>query len=124
MDPEEDRRHLTAFCGAAYDTIVSTVLLHGFYVACIMFCCVLLYKFVGMINAFPVKERAPRIAILQAASFLSVMIMIYFVELGILFGALDWSESTKESQIPMGRRIFKSFYLAGRCNLYIIYLVR
>lgn len=115
---------MTAFCGAAYDTIPSTVLLHGFYVACILFCCFLLYKFVGMINAFPVKERAPRIAILQAASFLSVMIMIYCVELGILFRVLDWSDSTRESQIPMGRRIFKSFYLAGRCNLYIIYLVR
>ena|SRR3990167_8963598 len=127
MQPNGDEDvilHLNAFCGPAYSNVFATVILHSVYVGVMVVCGILLAKFIGMMNTFPVRERAPRIALLQTTAYFMIIIMIYIIELGFVSGYLDWDKVTDEDDIPLSRRVFKAFYFAARTNIYIIFLVR
>lgn len=116
-----------AFCGEALTDIKVKLGAHIFVVLLIVILIFLLCKFIGKRNFFPVRERAPRIAIAQCIMNLLQILTVYVLEIGLEFQdyvtLFDWDRDSPDN-IPMARYVFKCMYLTLRLNIYIVFLLR
>jgi len=87
----------------------------GLYLICI-------YMFYSRIHLFPVKERAPRLALFQMIAFTMIVMLVYSVEVLQILG-FDW-QSIDEASIKISRRFFKALYMSLSLLTYLMYLPR
>ena len=82
----------------------------------------LIVNFTTKRHLFPVKERAPILALTQAIYFLLLLIVPYLVELFMGLGT-KW-DADKPKDIPFLRKFLKSLYISLRLTVYLIFLFR
>lgn len=73
-------------------------------------------------HLFPVKERAPVLALTQSIYFLLLVICPYLVEVFVLLG-IDWRAEVW-TNIPFLRKFLKALYLSLRFTAYPLFLLR
>jgi hypothetical protein len=132
-------RLTTMFCNSVYQSgTFWVVTAHAMMIGFILFNAFLVYKFNKKKHLFPIRERAPRIAIIQSVVYLLLVVLLYLVEIITKTGLLDWKspqycssngqttpvDLTSTPYIPWTRRIFKASYLTIRINIYLIFLIR
>lgn len=90
----------------------------------------LLLLIIGMIirfylrrNQFPIRERAPKLALLQAMSFTCIILIPYITEILIDVNPNVWC-SDESNLIPNSRMILKAFYTNFRIMAYVVFLFR
>ena len=96
---------------------------HLFILTSIVGCFVLVWKFNSKKHLFPIRERAPRVAVVQSLTYLFLMTMLYLIEIGLALGLFDWKGASFREVRPW-RKAMKSVYLSVRINIYNIFLVR
>lgn len=116
----------TLFNPDIYQHFEYVTICHFAYGFVVFMSAVLLYQFFKRRNFFPIRERAPRIAILQLAIYTLLMVLLWVIEIGSRFNLFDkWTPKDSASEdIPWTRGIFKSLYTTVRMNIYTIFLVR
>lgn len=116
-----------AFCGEALTDIKVKLGAHFLVVLLIIVLLFLLCKFIAKRKYFPVRERAPTIAIAQCIINLLQILTIYVLEIGLEFQDyltfFDWDRDSSKD-IPMARYVFKCMYLTLRLNIYFVFLLR
>lgn len=112
-------------CGQARTSTSSALIAHSIAGVTMIFLLYLMKIFISKRNYFPVRERAPKIAIAQCAVFLAQISLVYALEVaGILEPSwLDWSSATGAG-VPVSRQVFRCLYLTVRLNVYVVFLVR
>ena len=95
---------------------------HIIVVAFILLIAGLTFSFYRKIKKFPIKERAPKLAILQSISFGGVLVTVYIVEVLMLLG-MDWDYDSL-GEIPFSRKMFKSVFATFRVMSYVVYTFR
>lgn len=96
---------------------------HSVILTSIVGCFVLVWKFNSKKHLFPIRERAPRVAVVQSLTYLFLMTLLYLIEIGLAFGLFEWKGTTFREVRPW-RKAMKSVYLSVRINIYNIFLVR
>jgi len=96
---------------------------HGIVILVLASALVLLAKFAAKRNLFPIKERAPLLAIIQAFSFAMLVSIPYLTEILIDVGA-RWGASATSEDVPILRGILKAFYMCMRVLCYVVFLFR
>lgn len=78
------------------------------------------FVFTSRMSLFPIKERAPKLALLQCLLFLMIVAIPYASD----FFAEGWSTAQSPAEIPFSRKAFKAFYLSCRLFCYILFGLR
>ena len=96
---------------------------HFFVISSLLAIIVFLFFFIRRRNLFPVRERAPLLAIFQAIVFSLLIVVPYFTEIMLKIGIFDWDASSPE-EVPMLRKVLKGFYMAQRVSCYLVFFFR
>ena len=120
----KDKDNAVAFC--PLDNMPKVLLAHGATVFVLFLSFMLLIMFNSKRNYFPVRERAPRIAVVQGLISLFQVIVVYIVEIGyeLEISLFEWGDTQNVNNIPVSRIAFKSLYLTFRLNIYLVFLLR
>lgn len=120
----EDKDNAVAFCPLT--NMPKILIAHGTTVFLLLLSFMLLIMFNSKRNYFPVRERAPRIAVVQGLISLFQVIVVYIVEIGyeLEIGLFEWGGIKDQTAIPYSRIAFKSLYLTFRLNIYLVFLLR
>lgn len=120
-----------------YEPMVSTMICHQNYaesklmnlligyfsiVLCICSTVGMIYYFSKKLDFFLIKERAPKLALIQTITFLFLIIIPFVTEIMMASGVV-WDASSK-SAIPLSRKIIKSFYYVCSTTCYLIFWLR
>lgn len=81
---------------------------------------VILGIFVKRMSLFPIKERAPKLTLVQGIMFFMIVFIPYVSD----FWVDSWSNIKSSEEIPWSRKILKSLYLSVRLFCYFIFGVR
>lgn len=123
-DSQRSNENLTLFCNQVYDRWEFAVLAHLFIWMFILFFLVLLVKFISKKNKFPIRERAPRLAMVQCFTYFILVMLLYTVEVLTKIQVFQWEDKTSVSEVPFSRRFLHSLYLTIRINIYLVFLSR
>lgn len=109
-------------CGKAYDKghLPQLIIAQAIVIISLLLCLFWIYKFIKRMNHFPVKERAPILAMYQSFCFVGIIFIPYLSEYFIDF----WEYVEKEADIPISRKIFKALYFTVRASCYLIFIPR
>ena len=109
-------------CSNSYKTGNENTLITAHVVICFIFLLALICIgiFIKRMALFPIKERAPKLALLQGILFLMIVVIPYLSD----FWVNSWAKADLADQIPMSRKFFKSFYLSMRLFCYFIFGIR
>jgi len=116
---------VTLFCPSVYEEGRGFALAvsHGIVLASVAGLFVLVWKFNSKKHLFPIRERAPRVAVVQSLTYLILMTLLYLIEIGLALGLFDWKGESYEEVKPW-RKVMKGVYLSVRINIYNIFLLR
>lgn len=109
-------------CGSAYkdgnqpQLIIAQVLI----VFSMLLCLFWIYRFIKRMSHFPVKERAPLLALFQSFCFVGIIFIPYLTEYFIE----SWEDVDDDDDIPVSRKIFKALYFTVRASCYLIFIPR
>lgn len=118
---------ITLFCSEVYneDNWFRLIVAHLVILSSLVIGMCMLFRFNRKKHYFPIRERAPSVAILQCFTYLFLIFLLYIVENGLHFKLIEWKTTHENSSdIEIGRRLMKSVYLSIRINIYIIFLIR
>lgn len=109
-------------CGSAYKdgNLSQLIIAQVLIISTMLLCLFWIQKFAKRINNFPVKERAPKLALLQSFCFFSIILIPYITEYFIDF----WDEVVEASEIPFSRKMMKSLYFTLRLSCYMMFVPR
>ena len=116
---------LAMFCGTALTNNTLKLAVHALVVIFLCLSLYLMVLFASKREYFPVRERAPRLALLQASVYLLTVASVYVAEVCIELG-FDWTDWTADDEkaLESSQLAFKYVYLALRLNIYLIFLLR
>ena len=108
-------------CGTAYDeeNYVKLLVAHAVTIGVLILLLIWIIQFIRRMSLFPVKERAPRLALLQSFMFFFLILETYCAEFMIPY----W-DAERYQDIPYSRRVFKAMYFALRFFCYFIFGLR
>jgi hypothetical protein len=108
-------------CATCYESPNPTklVIAHSLIAITLITSLVWFIMFIKRMTLFPVKERAPHLAVYQCVCFLLTLVIPYISESLLA----DWAISEDE-EIPFSRRFVKAIYMAVRLNCYFVYTLR
>ena len=116
---------VTLFCPSVYGEGRSLALAvsHAIILGSVVGCFVLVWKFNAKKHLFPIRERAPRVAVVQSLTYLFLMTLLYLIEIGLSAGVFEW-KGQSYGEVKPWRKAMKSVYLTVRINIYNIFLLR
>jgi hypothetical protein len=82
----------------------------------------MIIKFSTKRNLFPIRERAPKLAIIQAISFCMITVIPYITEIVVALGVSWQADAT--SEIQFSRKFLKALYMTMRVLCYFVFLFR
>ena len=108
-------------CETAYKNSSNLYLImaHAIIIVVLITLLVWMIQFIRRMSLFPVKERAPKLALLQSIMFFLIIVTTYSAE----FLIPQW-KSASNTEIPYSRRIFKGIYFSLRFFCYFIFGLR
>ena len=134
MDLGTDRRSRTnpeaIFCRCPKKPILNPMtglIAHGTLILIFILGIISIKKFYDKRTLFPVRERSPRLALIQSIIFLSLIFFPYCCEFFIVFGIWKENEDKKHqslSDVTLLRKIFKALYMTARLNCNFLFLLR
>ena len=114
----------TLFCEDVYDETWKVVASHIVVLCVLAGSIVFMVQFFNKRNLFPIKERSPYVALFQCLVYLFLLVNLYAIEILTRIGWNDWDGRTNASQVPLMRKLSKTFHLAIRLNIYLIFTTR
>ena len=96
----------------AHITVILSLCLMGY----------MLYEFIRKKHHFPIRERAPKLAILQGGIFMMGVVITYFID--VMLVTTDVWQNDNPNYIGVSRRILKAMFLVCRINNYMVFIVR
>lgn len=112
----------TLICSDAFSSLTKVIIGHIFLIICIIAMTFMIISFSRKRMLFPIRERAPKLAIVQAISFGLITIIPYIAELMIAL-KVDW-DAYEEDDIPFNRKLLKSLYMTTRVTCYFVFTFR
>jgi hypothetical protein len=112
FDSKDQNIFYAFICSKAFIESNKSVLVTAYIViiAFLIFSILGLVIFFKRIALFPIKERAPKLALLQGILFLCTVLVPFFSD----FLVVGWSEAVLPYEIPWSRIILKSLYVSVR----------
>lgn len=114
----------TMICHENYTESRLMNLLIGYFSIILCICSTLgmVYYFSKKLDFFLIKERAPKLALIQTITFLFLIIIPFVTEIMLASGVV-W-EAESKSDIPLTRQIVKSLYYVCSTTCYLIFGLR
>jgi hypothetical protein len=115
----------TLICRSAYNDAQPRYHLigaHSIIILTFLFLTYLIISFSRKRHLFPIRERAPKLAIAQAVSFSLILVVTYIVEL-MIANNVNWCSETI-GNIPFSRRLLKAIYSSMRLLSYFVFSFR
>lgn len=119
-DPNEIAHAI--ICGSAYqdENQIQLIIAQVLIIVSMLLCLLWIYKFIKRMSHFPVKERAPWLALFQSFCFLGIIFIPYITEYTIDF----WVDVETVDDVPLSRKILKALYFTVRTFSYLIFIPR
>lgn|SRR3990167_266065 len=120
-----DNKNHTLFCEAAYEYLPLKILAHFLWVGSILYGVYVTWRLFRVRDTFPIRERAPRAAIVHSIVYLMLLTILYSIEILSPTEDSTWDQHVEDANaVPFSRRLLKATYLSIRTNIYLIFLGR
>ena len=123
--PPGSRHHKSSLvCYIAYEEghLLRAIIAHTTIVLIIASMVFMLVQFIRKKHHFPIRERAPKLAILQGCIFIIGVVIPYVVD--ILVVTTDVWENDKPDDVDFSRKFVKALFICCRINMYMVFILR
>jgi hypothetical protein len=121
---EDAKRAESLFCDHVYieGHLSYLITAHTICICCLVGLAIFIRKYYQRRDYSPIRERAPKLSIVQMVGFYLLFATQYLTEIMFSLG-LDWG-STSTSGVPWSRDLNKSLYISVRVLTYLLFVLR
>ena len=122
LDLKHPRSSLICYIADEEPHLVRDIIAHLTVILSLGLMVFMLVQFIRKRHHFPIRERAPKLAILQGMMFMGAIVVPYLID--ILVATTKVWQSEGSGRVKLSRKLVKALFVCFRINMYLAFILR